>query len=63
MIEYLELIKGRIFRAENLIAGLLSYASVDRGDFKKENINLNLLVDEILENFIGIHDIIIQTSG
>jgi signal transduction histidine kinase len=34
--EYLTLINGRILKAENLISGLLSYASVDKGDFKRE---------------------------
>jgi signal transduction histidine kinase len=48
--EYLAIIKGRIVRAENLIGGLLSYARIGREKLKKEKINLNLLVEEVLEN-------------
>jgi signal transduction histidine kinase len=48
--EYLQLIKGRVIRAENLIAGLLSYARADKEEIEKENVDLNLLTEEVLEN-------------
>lgn len=48
--EYLELIKGRITRAENLIEGLLAYARIDKEHFEQEDVNVNELVNEILEN-------------
>lgn len=47
--EYMELIKGRVIRAENLIEGLLSYAKADREEIEKEEIALNSLVKEVLD--------------
>jgi signal transduction histidine kinase len=48
--EYVELIKGRVVRAENLVEGLLSYARADKEETEKEMVDLNALVDEVLEN-------------
>lgn len=48
--EYLDLIKGRVAKAESLIGGVLSYARVDKEEMEKETVNLNKLVEEILEN-------------
>ncbi len=48
--EYIELIKGRLVRAENLIRGLLSYARVGRELQIKERVDLNQLLHEIQEN-------------
>ena len=48
--KYLELMKGRVKKAENLIEGLLSYARADREETVKENVSLNALVQEVLEN-------------
>lgn len=48
--EYLELIKGRITRAENLIEGLLAYARIDKEHFEQEDVDVNELVNEILDN-------------
>jgi signal transduction histidine kinase len=51
--EYVQLIKGRLVRAENLIQGILSYARVGREVPVKEEVNLNLLVNEIWESAVG----------
>jgi signal transduction histidine kinase len=48
--EYLELIKGRVARAENLIGGILSYARVGKEEQFAENINVKELIQEIEEN-------------
>jgi signal transduction histidine kinase len=47
--EYLRLIKGRVNRAENLIRGILSYSRAGRETPEREEVNLKLLMDEILE--------------
>jgi signal transduction histidine kinase len=48
--EYLQLIKGRVVRAENLIQGILSYARIDKEVLHKEPVNVTQLIGEILEN-------------
>ena len=48
--EYLELIKGRLVRAENLINGILSYARVGKEMPLKEVVDLNALLLDIQEN-------------
>ncbi|HYG18414.1 MAG TPA: ATP-binding protein [Ohtaekwangia sp.] len=48
--EFLQIIKGRILRAENLIRGILSYARVDREIPQKEPVAVNQLMDEIIES-------------
>ncbi|MDB5190892.1 MAG: hypothetical protein JWQ96_455 [Segetibacter sp.] len=48
--EYLQLIKGRINRSENLIQGLLTYARVGREEQVKEDVDLNLLITDVLES-------------
>lgn len=53
--EYIELIRGRLIRAENLIRGLLSYARIGKGSGLVETINLNILLQDIREN-ISIKD-------
>ncbi|PSL30643.1 phospho-acceptor domain-containing protein [Chitinophaga ginsengisoli] len=50
MTEYMELIKGRVHRAENLIEGLLSYAKADKEEIEKEEVYLNALVKEAVDN-------------
>jgi signal transduction histidine kinase len=50
--EYMQLIKGRLVRAENLIQGLLSYARVGREMPVKEETDLNELLQEVRENFV-----------
>jgi signal transduction histidine kinase len=47
--EYLDLIKGRIVRAENLLKGILSYARVGKEVREKEVVDLNELLVEIKE--------------
>ena len=53
--EYMELIKGRVMRAENLIEGLLSYAKADKEAIEKEDIALNSLVKEVVDTLPDMH--------
>jgi light-regulated signal transduction histidine kinase (bacteriophytochrome) len=46
--EYINLIKGRLIRAENLIQGILTYARIGRESPEKEPVNLNQLIGEII---------------
>jgi light-regulated signal transduction histidine kinase (bacteriophytochrome) len=48
--EYLQLIKGRIVRAENFIRGILSYARIGKEQQEKELVNIRILVSEITES-------------
>lgn len=48
--EYIQLIKGRLLRAENLINGILSYARVGREMPVKEKVDLNAMLQEIADN-------------
>lgn len=47
---YIQLIKGRIVRAENLIRGILSYARASNEVLEKEEVDVNQLLTEIKEN-------------
>jgi signal transduction histidine kinase len=49
--EYLELIKGRARRGENLIQGLLEYARIGKESPQKEKVQVSDLISEILENY------------
>lgn len=48
--EYLELIKGRIRRAENLIAGILTYSRIGKEQVVKERVDVGELIREVWEN-------------
>jgi signal transduction histidine kinase len=48
--EYIQLIKGRLVRAENMIRGILLYARVGKENAEREYINLNALLQDIVEN-------------
>lgn len=50
--EYLQLIKGRLLRAENMIRGILLYARVGKQVLEREYINLNALIQDIRENLV-----------
>jgi signal transduction histidine kinase len=50
LTEYFQIIKGRLVRAENLILGILSYARVGKEKVEKEDVDVNLLIDEITES-------------
>lgn len=50
MNEYIQHIKGRLVRAENLIKGILSYARVGREMPVKEIVSLNVLFEDIGDN-------------
>lgn len=49
--DYLQLIKGRIIRGENMIQGLLSYARVGKEKDQQEKVVMESLIEEVLENF------------
>lgn len=48
--EYLQLIKGRVIRAENLIAGILSYARIGKEVVKKERVDVNELIADVKDS-------------
>lgn len=48
--EYIQLIKGRLVRAENMIKGILLYARVGKQTPEREYLNLNLLLQDISDN-------------
>ena len=48
--EYIQLIKGRLVRAENMIRGILLYARIGKENPEREYINLNALLQDIIEN-------------
>jgi len=52
LMEYVQIIKGRLVRTENLIHGILSYARIGKEKQEKEDVDLNQLVDEISEGLI-----------
>ncbi len=60
MSEYMELIKGRVDRAENLIEGLLSYAKADKETIEKEAVILNALVKEAVDNLPDTGDVHVE---
>jgi len=47
--EYIQLIKGRLLRAENMIKGILLYARAGKQNPEREYINLNALLQDIAE--------------
>ncbi len=47
--EYLQIIKGRLVRGENLIRGILSYARVGKEKQDTEYLDLNDLINEVIE--------------
>jgi signal transduction histidine kinase len=48
--EYIQLIKGRLLRAENMIRGILMYARVGKQNVEREFINLNTLLQDVVDN-------------
>lgn len=60
--EYMELINGRITRAENLIEGLLSYAKADKDEITKEKVVLNTLVREVVDNLPDSHHVQVEIA-
>lgn len=48
--EYLQLIKGRTRRAENLIAGILTYSRVGKEQVAKEKVDVGELIGEVRES-------------
>ena len=48
--QYLDLVKGRLERAENLIGGILTYARVGKEQQHHEPVDLRELLQEVLEN-------------
>jgi light-regulated signal transduction histidine kinase (bacteriophytochrome) len=52
IVEYMEIIKGRLVRAENLIHGILSYARIGKETQEKEEVDLTQLVEEVGESLM-----------
>jgi signal transduction histidine kinase len=50
MKEYVDLIKGRLLRAESMIQGILLYARVGREMPVKEDVDLNVMLREIVDS-------------
>jgi light-regulated signal transduction histidine kinase (bacteriophytochrome) len=48
----LQLIKGRVFRLENMINGLLEYARIGKIKKEEEQIDVNVLIEEIREMIV-----------
>ncbi|RYD56104.1 MAG: HAMP domain-containing protein [Sphingobacteriales bacterium] len=48
--EYLQLIKGRVIRAENLIQGILSYARIGKEELENEVVDTKELLNEVIES-------------
>lgn len=46
---YLQLIRGRIVRSENLIEGILSYARIGKEIQEQESVDLNRLIAEVVD--------------
>lgn len=53
LTEYIQIIKGRLTRAENLINGILSYARIGKEKQEKEEVDVAQLVDEVGESLIN----------
>ena len=61
--DYLQLIKGRVLRSENLIQGILSYARVDKEAVMKEEVDVNKMIEEIKDNMEMRPGIEVITNG
>lgn len=60
--EYLGIIKGRVKRAENLIAGILSYARVGKEIRDTELVSVKQLVEEVIDNIDGGNKVAFEVS-
>ncbi len=59
---YLEVIQGRLIRAENLIKGILSYARIETESIADEEVDVHALVSEIIETQIAPTALSIQVE-
>ncbi|HEX6915509.1 MAG TPA: ATP-binding protein [Chitinophagaceae bacterium] len=57
LAEYLQLIKGRVIRTENLIHGILSYARIGKEIVPKEPVDVNELLEEVKDSLPADRDI------
>lgn len=62
LAEYIQIIKGRLMRAENLINGILSYARIGKEKQEKQNVNVKQLVDELGEALINKNGLTLISS-
>ena len=60
--EYVSLIKGRLIRAENLIQGILLYARVGRDLPEREDVDLNMLLQETIENIAPESHVLVEVQ-
>ncbi len=61
--EYLELIKKRIERSQNLVQGILTYARIGKEETRQEAINTKELLTEIVEGLPQRHGITIDVQS
>lgn len=61
--EYLELIKGRIRRAENLIGGILMYSRIGKEQVAKEKVDVSELIEEVQESIYLTNETEIRVQG
>lgn len=62
--EYLGLIKGRIRRAENLIAGILMYSRIGKEQVSRERVDVGELIGEVRESIYldTATDVVVESS-
>jgi signal transduction histidine kinase len=60
---YMQLIKGRVLRGENLINGLLAYARADRELAEKEWVDVRQLISEVLDDLPDSGRMAVSVSG
>jgi signal transduction histidine kinase len=53
ILQHFSTLKSRISRMEGLINGLLEYSRIGRQKFEKEQVNLNLILNELKENYLS----------
>ncbi|ANE52378.1 sensor histidine kinase [Flavisolibacter tropicus] len=61
--DYLQLIKGRVTRSENLIQGILSYARVDKETATMEEVDISKMIEEIKGNMEVKPGVEVVTQG
>jgi signal transduction histidine kinase len=61
--EYLQTIKGRLARGENLIQGILEYARVGSEMQEKDHVDLNQLLGEIRDNLPPKHGLLLTVQS
>ena len=61
--DYLGLIKGRVYRGENLIEGILSYARIDKETLQQEKVDVTELIHEVVESVVMRPEVQVVVEG